>query len=154
MTEDSRSIPYSGFACDCLNACVRGLPDASAASFSLRDVTLDLVDVSAGNSADELAAAVVNAHLWKRIDGELSRDGGFPIHDVDLADRDLRIAGRHLLQTWRQPSARRAPICIKIDNGHIAQREMLVDVYLRPMRNDFDRLTATCERRFSESLRC
>ena len=62
---------------------VRGLPDASAASFGLYDVTLDLIDVSAGNSADELASAIVNVYLWKRIDGELSRDGGFPIHDVD-----------------------------------------------------------------------
>jgi len=31
--------------------CVRGLPDASAASFGLCDVTLNLIDVSAGNSA-------------------------------------------------------------------------------------------------------
>src|SRR5437867_6883875 len=122
--------------------CVRGLPDASAASFGLCHVTLDLIDVSAGNSADELAGAIVNAHPWKRVDGELSRDGGFPSHDVDLAERDLGIAGRHLLQTWRKPFAGRTPICIKIDNGHIAQCEMLVDVHLRPVRNEFDRLTA------------
>src|SRR5437867_10147561 len=122
--------------------CVRGLPDASAASFGLCHVTLDLIDVSAGNSADELAGAIVNAHPWKRVDGELSRDGGFPIHDVDLAERDLRIADRHLLQTWRQPSARRAPIYIKMVNGYRAQREMLVDVHLRPVRNDIERLYA------------
>jgi len=35
----------------------------------------------------------------------------------------------------------------------VTQREMLVDVHLRPVRNDLDPLTATCEPRFGESLR-
>src|SRR5436309_7139186 len=105
----------------------------SAAGFCLCDVSFDAVQINAANCADEGAAAIIDIHLWNGVNMELLRHGRPPPDDVDLAQRYLRIATRHLLQARGQHPARAAPVRIKLDNGHIAQCQMLVDVYLRAM---------------------
>src|SRR5919106_4193095 len=81
----------------------------SAAAFSLRYVTLYFPNVAADNSADETAPAIVNVNLRNRADVELLHHRRFPIDDVDLAQRNLRIGSGHLLQAWREVFARAAP---------------------------------------------
>jgi hypothetical protein len=117
--------------------------DCSAAGFRLRDITFDLFEIDASNGANQNAPAIINVNLRNRVEVELPCHWRSPIDDADLAQRNLRIASRHLLQTWRELSARPAPVGIKIDNGHVPECEMLVDVHLRAMRNHFDRLAAT-----------
>src|SRR5207244_10858777 len=79
------------------------------------------------------------------MDVVLPRHWHFPIDDVDFAQRNLRIPPCQLLQAWRQLSARATPVRIKIDNGHVAESEMLIDVHLRAVRNDFDWLAAASD---------
>src|SRR6266540_1529289 len=119
----------------------------SAAGFRLRDVSFDLVEIGAEHSSDEAAPAIVNVNLWNGVDVELLRHGCSPVDDVDLAQRNLRIASRHLFQARREPSTGAAPVRIKFEDGHIAQCQMLVDVHLRTMRDHFDRLSATSDGR-------
>src|SRR5206468_2399007 len=114
----------------------------SAAGSCLRDVTFNRVDVSAINGSDKTASAIIDVNLRNRVDVELLYHCGSPIHDVDLAQCNVRIASCHLLQTWRELSARPAPVRIKIDDGYAPEREMFVDVHLRAVRNHFNRLTA------------
>src|SRR6266571_7986006 len=116
--------------------------DPSAAGFRLRYVTLNLFGVGADNGADELAAAIVNVNLWNRVDVVLLRHRRVPIDDVDLAQRNLRIGLRHLLQAWRELFARAAPVRIKIDNSHAAECEMFCDVHLRAVSDHFGLLAA------------
>ena len=115
----------------------------SAAGFRLRYVILDLVDIGADNGADESATAIVNINLRNRVDVVLLYHRRLPVDDVDLAQRNLRIGSCHLLQAWRELFARAAPVCIKIDNGNVAEREMFGDVHLRAVRDHFDLLAAT-----------
>ncbi len=70
----------------------------SAADFCLRDVTLDLVDVGANNGANPTATAILNVHLRHGVNIEFLRHGRSPVDDVDLAQRNRRIATRHLFQ--------------------------------------------------------
>src|SRR5207302_975324 len=97
-----------------LRQCVRPCQIASAAGLRLRDVSFDLVEIRAEHSADEAAPAIVNINLWNRVDVELLRHGCSPVDDVDLAQRDLRIATRHLFQARREPFARTTPVRVKI----------------------------------------
>ena len=69
------------------------------------------------------------------------------VFHVDLAQRNLRIGSCHLLQAWRDVSARAAPVRIKIDDGHVTEREMFGDVDRRAVRDHFDVLTATSDDR-------
>jgi len=98
--------------------------DPSAAGFGLRDVTPDLVDIGTNHCADETAAATVNVNLRNRVNIVLPHHRCLPIDDVDLAQHNLRIGSCHLLQAWRELPTRAAPIRIKIDNGHVAEREI------------------------------
>src|SRR5439155_12424716 len=70
-----------------------------------------------------------------------------PIDDVNLAQRNLRIGPRHLLQAWRELSTRPAPVRIKIDHGHIAECERFCDVYLCTVSDYFGLLSATSDDR-------
>src|SRR5438046_5420115 len=81
------------------------------------------------------------------MDVELLHHRCLPIDDVDLAQRNLRIGPCHLLQAWRELFARAAPVRIKIDNGYVAEREMVADVHLRAVRVHFDLLTTTSDDR-------
>src|SRR6266496_3767805 len=81
------------------------------------------------------------------MDVVLLHDRCVPIDDIDLAQRNLRIGSCHLLQAWRKLSARTAPVRIKIDNGHVAECEMLADVHRCAMGDYFDLLTATGDQR-------
>ena len=109
----------------------------------MRDVTLDLLDVGTDDGADETPAAIVNVNLRNRVNVVLLRHRRVPIDDVDLAQRNLRIGSCHLLQAWRELFTRAAPVRIKIDDCHVAEREMFGDVDRRAMRDYFDLLTAT-----------
>src|SRR4029453_3268790 len=120
---------------------------SSAAGFCLRDVTSNLFDVGTDNGADKAAAAIVNVDLRNRADVVLLHHRRFPINDIDLAQRNLRIGPCHLLQAWRDVSARPAPVRIKIDNGHTTEGEMFADVHRAAVRNYFDLLTATSDGR-------
>src|SRR6266498_4106276 len=124
---------------------------SSAAGFCLRDVTLDLLDVGANNGADEAAAAIVNVDLRNRADVVLLHHRRFPVDDVDLAQRNLRIGSCHLLQAWRDVFARAAPVRIKIYDGHVAECEMFADVHRRAVRDHFHLLTATRDNRSRRS---
>src|SRR4029450_13096475 len=119
----------------------------SAAGFCLRDVTLDLLDVGTDNGADQATAAIVNVDLRNRVDVVLLHHRRFPVDDVDLAQRYLRIGPCHLLQAWREVFTGAAPVRIKIDQGHVAKREMFGDVHRRAMRDHFDLFTATSDGR-------
>src|SRR6266536_340500 len=81
------------------------------------------------------------------MDVVLLHDRCVPIDDVDLAQRNLRIGSCHLFQAWRELSTRAAPVRIKIDNGHVAEREMFGDVYLCTVRDHFGLLAATSDAR-------
>jgi hypothetical protein len=70
----------------------------SAARFRVRDVTFHFFEIDAEYSADETATAIVNVHLRNRVNVELLHDCRFPIDDVDLAQRNLGITPRHLLE--------------------------------------------------------
>src|ERR1700730_7069760 len=121
--------------------------DLSAAGFRLRDVALNLFDVGADNGADEMAAAIVDVNLRNRVDVVLPHHRRVPVNDVDLAQHNLRIGFCHLLQAWRDLSARAAPVRIKIDNGHVAECEMFCDVHLRAVSDYFDLLAAISHQR-------
>ena len=118
--------------------CARQRGGRSVARLRLCHKTFYLVEIDAHDSADEAAVAVVNVHLRNRVNIELLRDCSSPIHDVDLAQRDLGIISHHLLQARRKPSTRAAPVCVELDNIHIPEREMLVNVHLRAVRNHLD----------------
>src|SRR5207237_9882090 len=93
------------------------------------------------NGADEVAATIVNVNLRDRSDIVLFRYRRLPIHNIDLAQRNLRIGVGHLLQAWRELFARTAPVRVKIDNGHVARCEVFGDVHCRAMTDYFDLLT-------------
>src|SRR5439155_9310742 len=114
----------------------------STAGFRLRHVTLNPFGVGADNGADELAAAIVNVNLRNRMDAVLPHHRRVPIDDVDLAQRNLRIRLCHLLEGWRDHSARAAPVRIKINNRHVAECQMPCDVHLRAVTDHFNWLTA------------
>src|SRR5204862_8027197 len=100
------------------------LLEPSAAGFRLRYVTLNLFGVGADNGADKSACAIINVNLRNGADVVLLRYRCFPINDVNLAQRSLKITPCHLLPAWRERSTRAAPIRIKIDNSHVAECEM------------------------------
>jgi hypothetical protein len=95
-----------------VSACV-----AANLPLRLRDVTFDLLDIGASNSADETAAGVVHLHDRNGVDVVLFRA---PIGEVNLAQCNLAIACRHLLQGRRNYSAWGAPVCMEIDQRHLA----------------------------------
>ena len=70
----------------------------SAARLRLCDVTFYFFEINAHDSADEVATAIVNIHLWNGVNVELLHDWRSPIDDVDFAKRDTGIASRHLLE--------------------------------------------------------
>src|SRR5436309_1955216 len=63
-------------------------------------IKADRIDVSAINRSDKTASAIIDVNLRNRVDVELLYHCGSPIDDVDLAQRNVRIASCHLLQTW------------------------------------------------------
>ena len=117
---------------------VRGLL-TSRSTRRLRDVTFDLLDVGARNTADKAAAAIKHYHVRNALDVVLARLLR-RLLGVDLAQRNLGIGCRHLLQGWRNLSAWAAPVCMKIDQRHLAG-------------DGLSRLTATghCQRRKAEN---
>ena len=80
-------------ACECAF-----LPNRSTVRLRLRDLTFHFFEIDAEYSADETATSTVNVHLWNRVNVELLHDCRFPIDDVDLAQRNLGIASRQLLE--------------------------------------------------------
>ena len=64
----------------------------------MRDVTFHFFEIHAEYSADETATSIVNVHLRNRVNVELLHDRRFPIDDVDLAQRNLGITPRQLLE--------------------------------------------------------
>ena len=110
---------------------------ANRSTLRLGDVTFELLDVGADNSADETAAAIVHLHVRKGLD---IRARWRSIGEVDLAQRNVGIGCRHLLQGWRELSAWGAPVCMEINQRHLAG-------------HGFNGLTATgdCERRKTQN---
>jgi hypothetical protein len=80
-------------ACECAF-----LRNRSTVRLRLRDVTFHFFEIDAEYSADETATSIVNVHLRNRVNVKLLYDGGSPIDDVDLAQRNLGITPRHLLE--------------------------------------------------------
>lgn len=80
-------------ACECAF-----LRDRSTVLLRLRDVTFHFFEIDAQYSADQTATSIVNVYLRNRVDIELLHDYRFPIDDVDLAQRNLGITPRHLLE--------------------------------------------------------
>ena len=74
------------------------LRNRSAVRFRLRDITFHSLKIAAEYSADEPATSIVNVHLRNRVNIELLHDSRFPIDDIDLAQRDLGIVSRHLIE--------------------------------------------------------
>ena len=70
----------------------------SAVRLRLRDVTFHFFKIDAEYGANETAASIVNVHLRNRVNVELLCDCRFPIDDIDLAERNLGIIPRHLLE--------------------------------------------------------
>src|SRR5262245_59305311 len=94
------------------------MPDRSAATLRLRHVTFDLTDVRAYNSADETAAGFIHLHRRKGFDTVRFLRG---ISKVNLAQCNVSISRRHLLQGWRDHSAWGAPLCPEIHKRHLAR---------------------------------
>src|SRR5262245_27506969 len=128
----------------------------SAVRLRLRDVTLYSFKIAAEYSAGQTATSIVNVYLRNRVNVELLRDCSPPIDDINLAQGNLWIISRHLLEAWSQLPARAAPIRIKIDDRHIAGYEVLIHVDLRTVRNHLDRFAATgsSHRRLIDCLLC
>ena len=74
------------------------LRNRSAVRLRLRDVTFHFFKIDAEHGANETATSIVNVHLRNRVNVELLRDCRFPIDDIDLAQRNLGIIPRHLLE--------------------------------------------------------
>ena len=68
----------------------------SAAGFRLRYVTLNLFGVGPDNGTNEKTPTIVNVNLRNRADVVLLHHHRVLIDDVDLAQRNLRIASCHL----------------------------------------------------------
>ena len=74
------------------------LGNLSAVRLRLRDVALHLFKIDAEHGPNETATSIVNVHLRNRVNVELLCDCRFPIDDIDLAERNLGIIPRHLLE--------------------------------------------------------
>src|SRR5437899_10260924 len=120
---------------------------SSAAAFGLRDVAPDLFDVAADDGANERAAAIVNGDGGNAVKAVLQRHGTFPVDDVDLANGDIRIAVRHLLQMRRHEATGAAPVGVKINDCHPADGEMSVDIDTLAVSDHLDRLARAPRRR-------
>ena len=74
------------------------LPNRSAARLRLRDVAFHAFKIHAEYSTHETAASIVNIYLRNGVNIELLHDCRFPIDDIYLAQRNLGIVSRQLLE--------------------------------------------------------